>query len=445
MWSRVMRRVPVTLALLLLVGADARALTVLTTGRQAIFRAESALVRVGKDRALASLVDPTCAGGVASSIQVAAFPQATSRVVGAPAAALACERWRKNAKGFVYTDDGAAAPGVRRIVYARGQLVIRLGGAGYTPPPGPVGYAEVWLTVGSERLLARFHSFARNEATLLVSRKPSRVAADGEAAFWDVLHGDDYSEARQQEAIALLERGSKRSRKDGRAPFLLAMMHLYRFGLHLTDFAQPGDQAKLEIAAAHQAFQRALPLLWDGTRGDSRVPGFAAAAKFAKGFVEGDDALAAEGLADLVVAIAANAFFNVFDLIPVIQAVPRSDPRFASAFAYVDAYLTNPETLACVGAQPEICNNAGLAPHNLSGSLLLFGDVYAKGGDVDQAKTWYNLASVLTPPPYRFQALLDDRVANADARVARYLDGDPSNDDPIVGMGEENCATCHTR
>jgi hypothetical protein len=437
---------PVTvLVLLVLAAADARALSVLTTGKKATFKTHSAWVRFGKDRALATLVDPTCAGGATSRLQLAAFPQATSRVVGAPPTALACERWRKGKTGFLYTDDGSTVPGIRRILYTTGQLRIRFGGAGYTPLPGPVGYAEVWLTIGSQRLLGRFHSFTRNDATTVVSRKPSRAAAEGEAAFWDVLHGDDYSEAHQQQAIMLLERASRRSRRDGRAPFLLAMLHIYRFGLHLTDFANPSDEAKAEIAAAHQAFQQALPLLWDGTRGDSRVPGFAAAAKFAKGFVEGNDALAAEGLADLDVTIAANPFFNVFDLIPVIQAVPRSDPRFAAAFAAFDAYLSDPETLQCVIQQPEICNNEGLALHNLTGSLILFGDVYAKGGDRDQAKIWYNLAHALTPPPYRFQALVDDRVMNADARVDRYLDADPDNDDPIVGMGEETCAVCHNR
>ena len=438
------RRV-LAMGLLVLAAADARALSVLTSGKKATFKAHSAYVRVGKDRALATLVDPTCAGGAASSLQVAAFPQATSRVVGAPAITLACERWRKSKTGFLYTDDGNAAPGIRRILYTSGQLRIRLGGAGYTPLPGPVGYAEVWLTIGDERLLARVHSFTRNDATTVVSRKPSRAAADGEAAFWDVLHGDDQSEAHQQEAIALLQKASRRGRRDGRAPFLLAMLHIYRFGLNLTDFSQPSDAAKAEIAAANAAFQQAVPLLWDGTHGDSRVPGFAAAAKFAQGYVDGDAALTAEGLADLDVAIAANAFFNVFDLIPVIQAVPRSDPRFTTAFAAFDTYLNDPETLACVGQQLEICNDLGLALHNLSGSLILFGDVYAKAGDRAQAKSWYTLANLLTSPPYRFQAVVDDRVMNADARVDRYLDADPDNDDPIVGMGEETCAVCHNR
>jgi hypothetical protein len=98
-----------------------------------------------------------------------------------------------------------------------------------------------------------------------------------------------------------------------------------------------------------------------------------------------------------------------------------------------------------VATQPEICGNAGLAPRNMSGSLLLFGDVYAKYGDLVQAQSWYALAGLVTAPGYRFQDVLDDRATNAAARVAAYLDTDPSNDPPVVGTRAENCATCHNR
>ena len=91
-------------------------------------------------------------------------------------------------------------------------------------------------------------------------------------------------------------------------------------------------------------------------------------------------------------------------------------------------------------SQPEICNNAGLAPSNFSGSLVLFGDVYAKQGDLVEARKWYQTAKNVTPAGYRFQSLVDDRAANVDARVAAYLDADPNNDPPVVGLGEENCA-----
>jgi hypothetical protein len=330
-------------------------------------------------------------------------------------------------------------------VYTRDALVVKLGGAGYTPPGGPVGYVELWLNLGSTRLLARFHNFRVNTATQLVTRKTSAAAAKGEAAFWDVLTADDRSEVRQQAALRALGQASRRSKQDGRSRFLLAMMHLYRFGNRIQGYDAVSDEAKAEIRAADEGFAAAVPLLWDGTAGDSRVPGFAAAAKFARGIVEGDEARAAAGLVDLNEALRVNAFFNVFDLIPVVQALPRTDPRFQPAVDAVITYLSDPGTLSCVGTQPEICANAGLAPRNLTGATLLFGDVYAKAGNLAQARGWYAIAAGTASPTYRFFELAQNRFADVEARVARYLDDDPGNDDQIIGVGEENCAVCHNR
>jgi hypothetical protein len=224
------------------------------------------------------------------------------------------------------------------------------------------------------------------------------------------------------------------------------MVHLYRFGQATTDFGDVSESARQEIAAAHAAFQTALPRLWDGASGDSRVAGFAAAAKYVKGFVDGDAALRDEGLRDLVDAVAVNQFFNVFDYIPVAQSVTARDPLFGVVFAEVDDYLNQPGRLDCVLSQPEICANAGLAPHNAEGALLLFGDVYAKAGDLATAQGWYTLARAVGRAggvPWRFQALADNRAATAAARVALYRDADPANDPPIVGAGAEACAICH--
>src|SRR5262249_13681029 len=151
-----------------------------------------------------------------------------------------------------------------------------------------VGHAELWIDTGNDRLLARFHNFRRNASDLLIARQPSRTAAAGQAAFWKVLHGGGHSEARQQAAPATLAKAARQERQDGWSRFLLAMMHLYRFGQATTRFDQATDAAHGDLAAANDAFVAAVPLLWDGTAGDSRVPGFAAAAKFALGFIEHD-------------------------------------------------------------------------------------------------------------------------------------------------------------
>ncbi len=438
----------------LAVALDAHAVTVLTVGKTAVFRrragVDSAVVRFGRDPAFASPADPTCTGGASMTLQVAAYPQATVRLDAGDVVTLPCKPWKRRRGGFVYRDHAGASGGVRKVVYGPTRFLVRFEGGTYRHVPGPVGYAELWIGIGGARLVGRFHDFPVNEADRVVARRSSSAAAAAEAAFWRVLHGIDHSRERQEDALALLERAASRDRRDGWSTFLLAMVHLYRFGQSTVRYDQVTDAARGELLAANDAFARAVPLLWDGQRGDSRVPGFAAAAAFSLGVVDGDAAMQAKGMADLQAAVAVNAFFNVFDLIPVVQALPPSDPRFQQVVPLLASYIADPDTLQCVVTQPEICSDQGLAPRNVAGALLLFGDVFAKAAALDpsyvaQAETWYGIAAfgASQRPGYLFADAVTARVGHAAERAALYQDADPTNDPPLVGAGPEACAVCH--
>jgi hypothetical protein len=429
--------------------ASAAGFQVLTTAKIARFdnrgdpSQNSGVVIVGRDRALQTLYDPTCPATAAAAIEV--YLQSTFRDAVLAHVDLDCTKWSATSDGFRYSDPGGT---VRSIYYSHIGLRMDVGGDGLTPIDGPVGFLQAQLQIGDQTLRARFHNFRQNDGHVVWSRRPSVAAGLGEAAFWDVLLGDDYSEAHQQEAITLLERALRAEPRDGRSHFLLAMIHLYRFGQHVLRFDQVSADARAELAAANVSFAIAVPLLWNEARGagDSRVAGFAAAAKYMQGFLDGDAALRAEGLTDLEHAVAVNSFFNVFDFIPVLQFLPPSDPVFQQGYALFTTYLQDPETLSCVGTQPEICADQGFAPRNLQGSLTLFGDLYAKGGDLANAVLWYNLANAFPDTPsWSFVGALQERLADPAARVALYADADPSNDPPVIGVGPQACAACHRR
>jgi len=420
--------------------------SLLTVGKVASFKnvgdvaRDGGVVRIGRDPNLRTLIDPRCPA--VTRAQVLSYPQDVLRMVTNLDVELDCTKWRAKGDGFDYRDpDGT----VKTIHYGSDGVRIVVRGADFTPIGGPLGFLETNLVVADTPLRARFHLFARNDQKKIVTRRPSGPAAAGEAGFWEVIVGLDDSEAHQQETIALLEKASKKSRRDGRSPFLLGMIHLYRFGQMISDYANISDAAKAELVASNEWFQKAMPLLWDGQQGDSRVPGFVAAGEYVLGVVEGDAALRAKGLAGLAAAVQVNAFFNVFDYITVIQVAQAGTPEFQQAFDAVSEYLSDPGTLACVNSQPSLCGNVGFAAHNLSGSLLVFGDVYAKGGNLQQAAQWYGLANNLSDASYPFKALAESRVATAAARVAAYQDQDPSNDPQVVGLGAENCSICHVR
>jgi hypothetical protein len=436
-------------AALLVVAGPALAFDVLTVGKVARFvrstdsQRNSGRIVIGADRALRTLEPPTCPA--ASAVEVEVYLQSTLRDVVLAKLPLDCTKWRPFRDGYRYSDPTGT---VRAIRYSPSGLRIDLRGSGFTPIDGPVGYLQAQLSIGARTLRARFHNFARNDARIVLTRKPSAAAAAGEAGFWDALLGDASSEADEQATIATLQEAIRLQPQDGRSHFLLGMMHLYRFGQLVVRVQETSPTARVELVAANAAFATAVPLLWDDATGtgDSRVPGFAAAAIYMQGAVDDDDALRAQGLAELERAIAVNAFFNVLDFIPVLQVLPPGDPGFPEAFAVVTAYLNDPETLACVATQPEICANAGFAPRNVQGSLTLFGDLFAKGGDLARAQGWYDLVmSFPDTQSWAFYPAIQQRAANAAQRVALYADADLSNDPPLIGAGAEACAVCHVR
>lgn len=401
------------------------------------------LVRFGRDPALTAAPDPTCP--TPSSVELGLFTLAANAVVRGGKVSLDCAKWRPTRKGWRYVDPDTR-DGVRAIRYGATGLVVKLVGPAALPAPGPLGYAFAWFEVGSTRYHGRFHLFRKNTATGIVSRRTSSRAAAGEAGFWAVLLGDDDSAAREQATLDALTRAAARSRADARSGFLLAMLRLYRFGQQTQVMTAPPAAAVAELAAAVDAFDAAEPGLWDRTArsGDSRVPGFAAAARYSLAVATGDEALRQRALDDLDYAIEINAFFNVFDLMTVAQAEPPTSPAFQQAFAAISAYIADPTTLQCAVTQPEVCTGNGLAPGSLPGTFVLFGDLYAKAGDAAEAKSWYAFAAA-TESGWAFEGLGAERLATADARVAAYGDADPTNDPPIVGAGRQACASCHLR
>jgi hypothetical protein len=429
--------------------APAHAFEVLTVGKTARFKnvgdpaRNGGTISVGADRALQVLTPPTCPA--TSAVEIEAYLQSTVRDSVLAHVDLDCAKWSAYGSRYRYFDPAGT---VRSIRYSQRGLRIDIRGAGFTPIDGPVAYLQGQLTIGARTLRARFHNFAQNDGRAVASRRPSAAAAAGEAGFWDALTGDASSEADEQATLAQLQQAVARDPRDGRSYFLIAMMHLYRFGQRVVNVAESSPEAHAELVASNAAFAAALPLLWDDATatGDSRVPGFAGAGTFTQGAVENDPVLRARGLAELRRSLEVNDFFNIFDFIPVLQVLPPSDPAFTEAFAFVSAYLTDPATLQCVGTQPELCANAGFAPRNLQGSLTLFGDLYVKHGDLASAQGWYNLvASIPGTATWPFKSALDERIAHTAERVALYQDADPSNDPPLIGAGAEACAVCHVR
>lgn len=276
---------------------------------------------------------------------------------------------------------------------------------------------------------------ATADATPTPTIDAAAAAAAGEEAFFDTLDG---TANREEESIALLSAAVSGNPDDGRSFFLLGMMHLYRVGQNLPDYDNPSEFVLAEAALAQTALDQAVPLSVE----DIRVPGFRGAATYLRGVVEKDEALRALGLMQLREAIELYPDFNNFSFLgAVAPIVSRNDPLFLEALELVRQAIASgcgPLT------QPEICGNEGKAPHNIQGAMMMFGDMYAKAGDRNQALAYYNLGlGLLGGETWPFRSAMEERIAAVDDRVARWADEDPDNDPPFAGNGPESCAICH--
>jgi hypothetical protein len=196
------------------------------------------------------------------------------------------------------------------------------------------------------------------------------------------------------------------------------------------------------------AFDQAVPLLWNGPKGDTRVPGFAAAAEYMRGHAFNDPRIVEQGVAALRNAASLNRLFNGFDLLGVAFFVPPDHVLYDEVLDLIDGF---PELAKLCGGQAEICFNEGLAPHNLEGTFVLFGDILAKGQRREEALNYYRGAlgsgesSGWKPA---FVQSVRARIESIDERLALYRDSDPGNDPPFMGAGNGHgggCAYCHNR
>jgi hypothetical protein len=152
------------------------------------------------------------------------------------------------------------------------------------------------------------------------------------------------------------------------------------------------------------------------------------------------------GIAVLDKGIAEYPSFVLFSRVLVYANRPKTDPEFQKA---LDAVVGNIH--ACEAAPTTdtslsftldpACNNSPHAYHNLEGSSVFLGDVFAKAGRKNDALRSYTLAK-LAPnfADWKWQAMLSDRVATVDARMASYEKDGPGDE---AWNSVQQCSLCH--
>lgn len=252
------------------------------------------------------------------------------------------------------------------------------------------------------------------------SANPPEVT-DAIAACYATLHGDVSGRA---EALAKLELATANHPDNGPAFLFLGMCSL-------AALAEDNDLGRLP--KIEPALSRAIELMPD----DRRIPGWLATVRVQTARILGDEAATKKAVDEMVAAADLYPEFNNVSLAIAFSGFPLDTPYPALAVQRLEAIVTCGET------DPKCRDNAA-APHNVPGSAMLFGDVYARVGDKANASTYYAAALAADSASTwaqksEAQAALD----GLDQRIAAWTDDDPGNDPAFFLSGKRTCTACH--
>ncbi len=184
----------IAVAVALLTVAQANASVTLTGGKVAKFQdkpgsdKDSALIKFTNDLELMTPLDPRCPAASFVRISAGLLGETLDEEIPLP-----CDNWQASGSGFKYDDRDATAGGVRKIIYKKGKLLIRMKGPNYNTIKGPLPHVETRFGVGpgtATTFCGRFLVSRRNEPDNVIFKKPTFACEE--------LCGDSIVEDREQ-------------------------------------------------------------------------------------------------------------------------------------------------------------------------------------------------------------------------------------------------------
>lgn len=245
--------------------------------------------------------------------------------------------------------------------------------------------------------------------------------ADAIAACYVTLHGDTSG---RKDAIAKLEAATVSHPDNGRAHLFLGMCSL-------AALAEDNDLSALP--KIEPALEKAITLSPE----DKRIPGWLATVRVQTARILGDEAKTKQAIDEMIAAADLYPEFNNVSLAIAFTGFPLDTPYPAMAVQRLEAIVNCGET-------DEKCRDNPAAPHNVPGSAMLFGDVYARVGDKTSASSYYT-AALSAPSSSNWLLRADAQAAldGLDARAAAWTDADPANDPAFFLSGKRTCTACH--
>lgn len=288
--------------------------------------------------------------------------------------------------------------------------------------------------------------------TRSATRTPA--AAEADTVFWRTLHAGDY--AKIPTALTALKGAYLADPNDPVTAAHIGFMHIWRLSERGRIPGGPGPEITDDAVLARKYFEEAVRL----DPSDARYAGFYASLLMSEGTIHKDDKLVRRGYYAMKDGVRAWPEFNLFTSGYGPSQLPYDSLQFAEA---LEAQWKNVDL--CIGeridrANPDYatfmrlethagpkraCWNSWIAPHNLEGFFLNFGDMLVKAGQPETAVVMYGnakLSKEYATWPYR--QVLDERIASAKANVEAFRVEKPAPGQPTVMVRSTYaCMACH--
>lgn len=296
--------------------------------------------------------------------------------------------------------------------------------------------------------------FPDKEAPALLSEGETSPARD---SYFDALWQGRYSQlntlipALKQEADA----------GDEKSMAILGFAYAWQLAEYRRDpAANPtvGNNARLAV----EAFDSAM----DEIPNDARLLGFRGSFKQAQARVEDNPSLTIAGFLDEEAAAKRWPAWGLFTKAYGVITLSPSDKIYQGG---IDAMWKNLDV--CAGTKvdrnnfaiadypnlftqnsdPRIqraCTNTPVAPHNIEGFFLYFGDLYAKANELEKAQHMYQIALDMNPGDWPYAQVAMTRIERLNQLPelfnTEYDRALPvSVDDINLFQGPANCMACH--
>lgn len=286
--------------------------------------------------------------------------------------------------------------------------------------------------------------------------KPRTDAAiQADAFFWQVFHNGLYDQI--PAVLNALTGVHLLDPNDATTTAHIGFMHAW----HLTErwrLEQIPPTIVDDALLSRSYFQQAVRL----EPSDKRYLGFLGGMTLSEGGIHGDEKLARKGYSILLRSIHEFPEFNYVTGGLIESVLPAASDRFKRAVEWqwkvIDVCIgekidrANPDMspylhLATTEGDKRVCWNGSIAPHNFEGTFLNMGDMLVKSGDWRTAQKIYANAKLAPEyPAWKYSNVLDERIANAEANVARFnqpVGPGERPDHPVMFQTEFACMACH--